>query len=551
MNRLRRLVTRLPLAERTAVGLAALLDLLMRVGLVVAAGATVRRSTLTGACFAVALLVLLGVRRLLGAALTRRCRVVLYDAALEGLLNAPSDHRAKHDESIVALAHALFVGETFVATGLPGTVGDLAAAIVLGTFLIVRTSWYVFGISAVLVLLMGGALFAARALTARLYAETERAFRPVWDGLLAAHDGGLELVASGFDDRFVGEVQSHLRSWRRIASQGDLFAALAGHAPMLAVSVAVGLAVVFDERLRGAGQAIAVGDAVVAASAVPAFVGLTRHATEVARAVSKLHPLLELLSTQDIEWTEGGLPLPPLPAPIEWNRVSFAYPMPARQRQITALRDVAIVWRPGTILGLRGPNGSGKSTLLRLLLGVVPPTQGSITVGGVDLSGLAPRPWRRSIAYLPQRPYIPERGNIRAAVRLVARDASDEDIRGALVRAGLWASLEAHAQGDPLDTRVATLSVGERQRLGLARVLCVATSVVLLDEPDANLDAEGIRLVSRLIRELARDRMVAFAAHTPDLLEVADHLVNLEGGRVLKVDAGSRSPPAVGKPGPD
>jgi ABC-type transport system involved in cytochrome bd biosynthesis fused ATPase/permease subunit len=106
----------------------------------------------------------------------------------------------------------------------------------------------------------------------------------------------------------------------------------------------------------------------------------------------------------------------------------------------------------------------------------------------------------------------------------------------ALDRVGLLGPLR-RAGGDPLAVRVDTLSVGERQRVGLARLLCKEATLVLLDEPDANLDRAGIALVADLVRELARDGMVAIAAHTAELLQVADRVVVLEQGRVISDDA--------------
>jgi ABC-type transport system involved in cytochrome bd biosynthesis fused ATPase/permease subunit len=76
--------------------------------------------------------------------------------------------------------------------------------------------------------------------------------------------------------------------------------------------------------------------------------------------------------------------------------------------------------------------------------------------------------------------------------------------------------------------------VGERQRVGLARLLCQKATLVLLDEPDANLDRAGISLVANLVRELARDGMVALVAHSADLLEVADRVIVLDEGRLIR-----------------
>jgi ABC-type transport system involved in cytochrome bd biosynthesis fused ATPase/permease subunit len=121
---------------------------------------------------------------------------------------------------------------------------------------------------------------------------------------------------------------------------------------------------------------------------------------------------------------------------------------------------------------------------------------------------------------------------VRDAIRFLAMEASDERIRRALDRVGLTEGL-GRGGSDPLEAGIASLSVGQRQRVALARVLCRDASFVLVDEPEANLDREGIDLVVGIVRELARDHMVLVAAHAPELMEIADRVVVLEAGRVV------------------
>jgi ATP-binding cassette subfamily C protein CydD len=144
---------------------------------------------------------------------------------------------------------------------------------------------------------------------------------------------------------------------------------------------------------------------------------------------------------------------------------------------------------------------------------------------------------------------LPQRADIRAAVRLLAPDASDERILANLDRVGLLSGLLRSATS-PLEVRVDTLSVGQRQRLGLARLLCRDSSLLVLDEPDANLDREGISLVAGILRELARDRAVVFAAHTPELVAIADRVVTLDAGRIVRDERlpGRTASAAVGAP---
>jgi ABC-type transport system involved in cytochrome bd biosynthesis fused ATPase/permease subunit len=167
-----------------------------------------------------------------------------------------------------------------------------------------------------------------------------------------------------------------------------------------------------------------------------------------------------------------------------------------------------------------------------LLLGLVRSSTGSVFVDGVPLDAVDIERWRAQAAFLPQRPYLPPRSDVRASIRLLAPSAPDDKLLWALERVGILASLR-RVSADPLSVGVDTLSVGQRQRVALARVLCRDAPLLLLDEPDANLDRAGIALVADVVRELAADRTIILAAHTPELLEIADRVVTLDAGRVV------------------
>ena len=112
-------------------------------------------------------------------------------------------------------------------------------------------------------------------------------------------------------------------------------------------------------------------------------------------------------------------------------------------------------------------------------------------------------------------------------------------LREALERVGLSAALNRFG-GDPLGVQIGVLSMGERQRVGVARLLCQAASLILLDEPDANLDRDGVALMAKLIHELAQDSMIALVAHSADLLDVADRLLVMDGGCLVRDETNMR-----------
>ncbi len=229
-------------------------------------------------------------------------------------------------------------------------------------------------------------------------------------------------------------------------------------------------------------------------------------------------------------------PRPSRPCPRPSPSIASPSATTPRPDPREALSGADFAWNGRDVLALSGANGSGKSTCLRLLLALAPPAAGRVVVGGTPLADLDPDAWRARVAFLPQRPYLPPRSDVRRAVRWPLGEASDARILQALERVGLLPVLR-RAGGDPLEVRVDSLSVGERQRVALARLLCRDAALFLLDEPDANLDRAGIALVAELLRELAGGAMVAFAAHTPELLAVADRVVALEGGRVVEPTA--------------
>jgi ATP-binding cassette subfamily C protein CydCD len=177
--------------------------------------------------------------------------------------------------------------------------------------------------------------------------------------------------------------------------------------------------------------------------------------------------------------------------------------------------------RPGRTLALVGPSGGGKSTALGCLMGVVTATGGGVDAGGVTDACL----WRDQIAWMPQHPgYI--QGSIADNVRVVAPLATDREVTEALVRAGAGFVSELPAGIDtPLGEQGLGLSVGQRQRVALARVFVRQTAVALLDEPTAGLDGATERAVVDAIKTLAGERTVVVVAHRPALAATADETV--------------------------
>jgi iron complex transport system ATP-binding protein len=209
----------------------------------------------------------------------------------------------------------------------------------------------------------------------------------------------------------------------------------------------------------------------------------------------------------------------------------FEYPGPLR-----ALDGVDLEIREGELTVVIGPNGSGKSTLVRTLAGLLAPSAGQVLWGGADLG--SPRDRARRIAVVPQ--FLPALPDVRA---------HDFVLGGRYVHLGRWGRwqgaggederLARHAleQCDAADLggrSMATLSGGQRQRVLVARAVCQASPVLLIDEPTNSLDPEHQIRVFELVRGLvAEGRAVVVITHDLNLAgQFADRLVVLDRGRV-------------------
>lgn len=202
---------------------------------------------------------------------------------------------------------------------------------------------------------------------------------------------------------------------------------------------------------------------------------------------------------------------------------------------------LSAVLRPGRVTALTGPNGSGKSTALQAILGLVEPTGGAVLADGVDIRELAPEQWWGRLAWLPQRPVLVP-GTLRENLELLGATVAGSPRRGAArvlseldaacATTGFDAVLETLPAG--WDTVVGTggigLSLGQRQRLALTRVLAADRPILLLDEPTAHLDPDSEVAVAAALTTLAHTgATVVVVAHRPALLSAADEIVAVPG----------------------
>jgi ATP-binding cassette subfamily C protein CydD len=185
---------------------------------------------------------------------------------------------------------------------------------------------------------------------------------------------------------------------------------------------------------------------------------------------------------------------------------------------------------PGQVTVLSGANGAGKSTTLQVIAGLAEPTSGRVTVAGVDVADLDRQAWWQQLSWLAQRPVLVP-GTLEQNLTLFGPLA---DIDTACAASGLDAVLATLPDG--LATRLGRggvgLSLGQRQRLGLARALGSTAPVLLLDEPTAHLDADTEAAALHAIATRAHTgTTVIIVGHREPVLAIGDHLVEVESGR--------------------
>ena len=207
--------------------------------------------------------------------------------------------------------------------------------------------------------------------------------------------------------------------------------------------------------------------------------------------------------------------------------VLAAHGLEKRYRRVRALQGVDLEVGAGQLVGLLGPNGAGKSTLVKIACGLVRPTGGSVEIGGRPAGSLEAR---RSLGYLAELFRFPGWMSADEVLRLHQRLAGSSG--GGGERGEL---LELVGLGHATRTRVAEMSKGMQQRLGIAQAMVGRPRLLLLDEPTSALDPAGRRVVRELLEELRRrGTSVLLNSHLLSEVElVCDHVVIVDHGRVV------------------
>lgn len=255
---------------------------------------------------------------------------------------------------------------------------------------------------------------------------------------------------------------------------------------------------------------------------------LTSLAIELQQYGIALRRALRLTKTEMEPQT--GQTLRPGPGEIEFNDVHFAY-VPERE----VLRGLNLKIKAGQVVGLVGPSGAGKTTTTDLLMRLYEPNSGAILIDGQKLSVLEAASVRREIGVVAADGAV-FRESLADNIRYKRPDATMPEVLGAALAAGLGNALERLPEG--LQTKVGEggmgLSVGERQRLQLARVLAANPRIMVLDEATANLDYVTELEVKQALATLRKGRTTIVIAHRFSMVRDIDYVYVLDAGQITE-----------------
>ena len=248
-------------------------------------------------------------------------------------------------------------------------------------------------------------------------------------------------------------------------------------------------------------------------------------------AIAAVRRVFFFLDYESEEDRTGGQVLTDIVEGVRFEGVHFAYPDSS-----PALVDIDLELAVGEFVAIVGPTGAGKTTLAHLVPALIAPTSGRVLIDGIDAATIDLHSLRGQVSYVFQEHFLLSE-SIRENLLLANPDASAAQIEEALSTAGCMEFINDLPAG--IDTVLGragdTLSVGQQQRLSIARGLVRNTRILILDEPTAALDPLTESALVTALRTAAERRLVIVIAHRLSTIRNADRIVFLEGGRIREV----------------
>ncbi len=265
-----------------------------------------------------------------------------------------------------------------------------------------------------------------------------------------------------------------------------------------------------------------------------AVVNIWSRAQDMAVGLQRVFAVLDL--TPEVTDDAAAAPIGSIAGEVTFTDVGFSYDRQQPKQRV--IEQVSFSARPGTITALVGPTGAGKSTLMLMLLRLMDPDAGRITIDGIDIRTVTLDSLRAQIGIATQENVLFST-SVRENIRYAVPDASDAEVRAAARIACADEFIERLSDGYDtlLGERAVKLSSGQRQRLVIARALMKNAPILILDEPTAALDAQTELEVFDNLRGWGASKCVFLITHRLSTIRQADQVVYLRNGRVVEAGA--------------
>ena len=374
-----------------------------------------------------------------------------------------------------------------------------------------------------------GLLFGTRKISARASERTKQAAIRVSDGIQEALENVREIRATNQEERYLAGLNQKIDDHEKVTIQGELGTGIFVNAASVIMRLGVATTILAGASLILSGQI----------DFMLLFLFLLVITRVYAPFDQSLALIAELFVSQvsadrmneiyDTPTAEGAEVFQPKGHDIVFDHVGFAYD------KKKVLDGVSFTAREGEVTALVGPSGSGKSTCARLAARLWDVTEGTIRVGGVDISTVDPEALLTDYSMVFQDVVL-FRDTVMENIRLGKRGATDEEVRAAAEAANCGEFIRRLPQGydTPIGENGAKLSGGERQRISIARALLKNAPIVLLDEATASLDVENETKVQGALSRLLAGKTVLVIAHRMRTVAGADHIVVLKDGCVAQ-----------------
>ena len=374
-----------------------------------------------------------------------------------------------------------------------------------------------------------GLLFGTRKISARASERTKQAAVHVSDGIQEALENVREIRATNQEARYLAGLNQKIDDHEKVTIQGELSTGIFVNAASVIMRLGVATTILVGASLILSGQIdfmlLFLFLLVITRVYAPFDQSLALIAEMFVSQVSA-DRMNEIYDTPIAEGTER---FQPKGHDIVFDHVGFAYD------KKKVLDGVSFTAREGEVTALVGPSGSGKSTCARLAARLWDVTEGTIRVGGVDISTVDPEALLTDYSMVFQDVVLFD-DTVMENIRLGKRGATDEEVRAAAEAANCGEFIRRLPQGydTPIGENGAKLSGGERQRISIARALLKNAPIVLLDEATASLDVENETKVQGALSRLLAGKTVLVIAHRMRTVAGADHIVVLENGHVAE-----------------